>query len=206
MSFPHGFSKKKKTEFEKLFDDAVTPPVSFTYGQPLDWGQPELVRGPGTHVLACKRYPVRKLMAYDANGNLDRDSPHNLLPLKFVDSFVENQQLASCCRHPENMDVEAWYSSENWMKGLDKDGNPLPNGQGKVPDIYIFKCNEVHPDTVRQAKDEDGNLLYDDYGLPLMETIPNPRPNGERWHVRFMVGGSNPVTGEKDIRPFWDVR
>jgi len=166
--------------------------ISYTYGANLNWSEPELVRGPGTHVLACKQYPVRKLM--------------DLIPPKMIEALEQNQQIASCCRHPENMDVEAWYSSENWMRGLDKDGNPLPNGQGKVPDIYIFKCKEVHPDTIVQEKDEDGNLLWDDYGGPRMVTIPNPRPNKECWHVRFLVGGNNPITGEKDIRPFWDVR
>jgi hypothetical protein len=122
----------------------------------LEWKdpEPEIVEG---HTLACKRYPVRKLMAYDANGNLDEASPRNLLPLKYVQSLERNQKLATCCRHPENHEIEAWYSSE-------------ADRQKGVPDIYINHCT-----------------------------------CGRR-HVRFCVGGDNPVTGEKDFRPFWEVR
>lgn len=153
--------------------------VSYSYGNQLDWGKPELIRGEGKHILACKRYPLAKL--------------YGLIPPKMIEALEQNQQLALCCRHHDNMDVEAWYScEEEYKKG--------------VPDIYIFKCNEVHPDLVVQDKDENGNLLWDDDGEPQMVTIPNPRPNKECWHVRFMVGGNHPVTGEKDIRPFWEVR
>lgn len=98
------------------------------------------------HVPACPRYPVAKLI--------------NLIPPKFIEALEQNQQIMSCCRHPENHDIEAWYSNEEEAaKG--------------VPDIYIFKCTAVHPDSIR--------------------------PNGERWHQRFCVGGG-------DERPFWEVR
>jgi hypothetical protein len=103
---------------------------SYTYGNrlPKEWGLPERVRGPGSHVLACARYPVRRLMGYDAEGNLDPDSPNNHLPLRFVAALEQNQQIASCCRHPENHDIEAWYSSqEEEDKG--------------IPDIYILHCS-----------------------------------------------------------------
>lgn len=132
---------------------------SYTYGMIDKFLEfiPPLIRGPGTHTLACVRYPVRKLMAYDADGNLDRNSSRNLLPLKYVESLEQNQQLASCCRHPENHEIEAWYSNdEERAKG--------------VPDIYILHCS------------------------------------CGRQHRRFCVGKSNPQTGEKDFRPFWDIR
>lgn len=49
------------------------------------------------------------------------------LPLKYAESLEQNQQIASCCRHPENHEISAWYSSdEDKAKG--------------VPDIYIFHC------------------------------------------------------------------
>lgn len=99
--------------------------VSFSYG---NFSRPptfDFIEG--THILACKRHPVRKLMAYDANGNLARDSVRNLLPLKYVESLEQNQQLATCCRHPENHDIEARYSCvEEAIKG--------------IPDIYILHC------------------------------------------------------------------
>ena len=50
-----------------------------------------------------------------------------LLPAKYYQALEQNQLLASCCRHPENHDIEALYSSpEDAAKG--------------VPDIYIFHC------------------------------------------------------------------
>lgn len=63
--------------------------------------------------LACPRYPVAKLLDH--------------LPPKFIEALEQNQLIASCCRHPENHDIEAWYSSE-----ADRDRG--------VPDIYIMIC------------------------------------------------------------------
>jgi hypothetical protein len=99
---------------------------SYTYGF-KDWCEPEIVRGHGNHILAFPRVPVRSLMAYDADGNLDLHSPRNHLPLKYVEMLEQNQQLASCCRHPENHDIEAWYSSEG-------------DYRNRIPDIYILHC------------------------------------------------------------------
>ena len=49
------------------------------------------------------------------------------IPLRWAEALEQNQQIASCCRHPENHEIEAWYSSdEDKAKG--------------VPDIYIFFC------------------------------------------------------------------
>ena len=62
------------------------------------------------HVVACPRYPVAKL--------------GNLLPPKFLEALEQNQKIASCCRHPENHDVEALKSNEN----------------EPAPDIYKFHC------------------------------------------------------------------
>lgn len=62
------------------------------------------------HVLACKRYPVKKLF--------------NLIPTKYIEALEQNQKIASCCRHPENHDIEAFKS---------KPSEP-------APDIYIFHC------------------------------------------------------------------
>lgn len=65
---------------------------------------------PETIVPACPRYPVAKLGA--------------LLPVKFIEALEHNQQIASCCRHPENHDVEAFKSHPD----------------EKAPDIYVFHC------------------------------------------------------------------
>lgn len=63
--------------------------------------------------LACPPYPVAKL--------------GGIIPSKYIEALEQNQQIASCCRHPENHTVEAWYSSDE-----DRDRG--------VPDIYIFTC------------------------------------------------------------------
>ena len=65
---------------------------------------------PSTHTLACPRHPVAKLM--------------DLLPKKYIEALEQNQQIAHCCRHPENHDIEAFRSHPD----------------EKAPDIYIFHC------------------------------------------------------------------
>lgn len=85
------------------------------------------------HVLACNRVPVKTLVKFDEDGNfLD-----GLLPKKWIDLANQNQQRELCCRHPENHDIEAFYSNEEerWRgKNPDKD---IPN----PPDVYIFYCS-----------------------------------------------------------------
>ncbi len=74
------------------------------------------------HVEACKRIHTSKVW--------------KTLPLKFVEALEQNQQIASCCRHPENHDIEAFYSNEQ-ERWRDKDpAKDMPN----PPDIYIFHC------------------------------------------------------------------
>lgn len=63
--------------------------------------------------LACPPYPVAKL--------------GHLIPPKYVEALEQNQLISSCCRHPENHTIEAWFSSDE-----DRDRG--------VPDIYIFTC------------------------------------------------------------------
>lgn len=144
--------------------------LSFTYGI-KDWVEPpprRFVRGEGNHILACPRVPVRRLMDYDADGNLrgGDDNPKNILPVRFCEDLEHNQQILSCCRHPENMDVEAWYSSQ-------------VDYEKSIPDIFVMICTADHAP------------LWDDEKQEWYQ----PRPNGERWHRRFMVGGG--------VRPFW---
>ena len=65
---------------------------------------------PETITPACPRYPVAKL--------------GQLIPLKFIVALEQNQMISSCCRHPENHDVEAFKSKP----------------EEPAPDIYIFHC------------------------------------------------------------------
>jgi hypothetical protein len=66
-----------------------------------------------SHVQACPRYPAAKLFS--------------LLPIKYIEALEQNQKIASCCRHPENHEVEAFYSCE-------------AEREKGTPDIYIFHC------------------------------------------------------------------
>lgn len=65
------------------------------------------------HVLACERVRVE-------------DCPARL-PARFIEALEHNQKIASCCRHPENHEVEAWFSSEE-------------DARRGIPDIYKFHC------------------------------------------------------------------
>lgn len=61
-------------------------------------------------IPTCPRIKVAKL--------------RDLLPVKYLQALEHNQQIASCCRHPENHDIEAFKS---------KPDEP-------APDIYILHC------------------------------------------------------------------
>lgn len=47
-----------------------------------------------------------------------------LIPDRFREGLEQNQLLASCCRHPENHDIEAFRSKESEA----------------APDVYILYC------------------------------------------------------------------
>lgn len=66
---------------------------------------------PETITLACPRVKVA-------------DLPEGFLKQNHIDRLEQNQTIASCCRHPENHDVEAFKSHPD---------EPAPN-------IYIFHC------------------------------------------------------------------
>jgi len=66
---------------------------------------------PSTHVLACGRVKVADL--------------GNHLPVQYLEALEQNQQIASCCRHPENHEIEAFKS----------------HPEEESPDIYIFHCS-----------------------------------------------------------------
>lgn len=61
--------------------------------------------------LACPRRPVAKF-------------PKDFIPLKYIEALEQNQLIKSCCRHPENHDIEAFKSRP----------------EEEQPDIYIFHC------------------------------------------------------------------
>jgi hypothetical protein len=66
---------------------------------------------PETQVLACPRVKVA-------------DLPEGFLKQNHIEALEHNQMNRSCCRHPENHDVEALKSH--------------PDEQ--IPDVYLFHC------------------------------------------------------------------
>lgn len=66
---------------------------------------------PHTQVAACPRAKVA-------------DFPDGFLKKNHIEALEHNQKIGSCCRHPENHEVEALKSHPD----------------EKAPDIYIFHC------------------------------------------------------------------
>lgn len=66
---------------------------------------------PETQVPACPRVKVA-------------DLPEGFLKTRHIEHLEQNQTISSCCRHPENHEVEALKSH--------------PDEQ--APDIYVFHC------------------------------------------------------------------
>jgi hypothetical protein len=76
------------------------------------WGNvPKGAVLPATHVLACARVKVAEL-------------PKGHIPARYFEALEHNQQIASCCRHPEDHEIEAFKSHPDEV----------------APDIYVFHC------------------------------------------------------------------
>lgn len=67
---------------------------------------------PETQVQACPRVKVA-------------DLPEGFLKQSHIEHLERNQQIASCCRHPENHEIEALKS----------------HPEEPAPDIYVFNCS-----------------------------------------------------------------
>lgn len=88
---------------------------------------------PSTHELACKRVKVA-------------DLPEGHIPARYFEALEHNQQIRSCCRHPENHEIEAFKSHpEEW-----------------APDIYIFHCScgRKHRRFCVSETDEEGRPFW----------------------------------------------
>ena len=73
-----------------------------------------------SHVPACVRTKLTKC-------------PARIDPRFYEPNLEHNQQAKTCCRNMENMDIEAFYSTETerWR-----------GGREQPPDIYILHCND----------------------------------------------------------------
>lgn len=65
------------------------------------------------HVVACPRVKVKRCPAK--------------IPVHYTEALEHNQKIASCCRNPQEHEIEARFSDETQKR------------RG-VPDIYIFHC------------------------------------------------------------------
>jgi hypothetical protein len=91
---------------------------------------------PPTQVVACPRVKMA-------------DMPKGFIPAKYYENNLEhNQQVASCCRHPENHEIEARKSHPD----------------EETPDIYVFYCNGCKRKHVRWFVGET-----DDVARPIWE-------------------------------------
>jgi hypothetical protein len=60
--------------------------------------------------LVCPRVPVSRV--------------RSVLPARYLETLERNQKIATCCRHADDHDVEAWRSSPSEPS----------------PDVYVFIC------------------------------------------------------------------
>jgi hypothetical protein len=102
VTLPDG-SQRLKTQAE-LF--AGLGPFAERYGN-----LPKGTILPETQRAACPRVKVG-------------DLPDGFLKKNHIEALEHNQKIRSCCRHPENHEVEARKSHPD----------------EKVPDIYVFHC------------------------------------------------------------------
>lgn len=93
---------------------ANSPADSFAALGPIAKRHGRFAKGtvlPETHVNACPRVKVA-------------DFPVGFIPSRYFEALEHNQLIRSCCRHPENHEIEARKS----------------HPEEPAPDIYIFHC------------------------------------------------------------------
>jgi hypothetical protein len=104
---PHTLRSEQKVQPSKATRYAALGPIAARHGR-----YPKGAVLPETQVAACPRVKVS-------------DFPEGFIPPKYYESNLEqNQLLSSCCRHPEDHEIEARKSHPD----------------EEAPDIYIFHC------------------------------------------------------------------
>lgn len=100
-----------KTPAQKKAEAGWAGRHGYLPGQDLPWKKGDVL--PATQVAACPRVKVA-------------DLPEGFLKQSHIEKLEQNQLIASCCRHPENHEVEARKSHPD----------------EPAPDIYIFHCDK----------------------------------------------------------------
>jgi hypothetical protein len=106
---------------EVISTDGRTAIKAVTYIERYD---PPFYSEPDSHLIeAAPRVPLK-------------DCPARI-PAKFAEALEQNQQIASCCRHPEHHLIGAYYTSAEWRDS--------PESKG-APDVYILfcTCGRIH--------------------------------------------------------------
>ena len=104
---PHSLSSVKLGDFR-------TPTEKYEALGPFAKRHGKFPKGtvlPDTQISVCPRVKVA-------------DFPEGHLKQKHIDHLEQNQLIASCCRHPENHEVEAFKS----------------HPEEPAPDVYVFYC------------------------------------------------------------------
>lgn len=90
----------------------------------LEWPKPE----PDVFTRRFGRYAKGTVLPETQVPHSPRrrvaDFPEGFIPVKYFEALEHNQQIAHCCRHPENHDIEGRKSHPD----------------EPAPDIYIFHC------------------------------------------------------------------
>jgi hypothetical protein len=104
---PHSLQSVQRTPLSPSERFKANGPIAARHGR-----FPKGTVLPETQVIACPRVKVA-------------DLPEGFIPTKYYEQNLEqNQQIAHCCRHPENHEIEARKSHPD----------------EEAPDIYIFYC------------------------------------------------------------------
>lgn len=104
---PHSFESSQRTPQPPSSRFKALGPIAERHGK-----FPKGTVLPDTQVVVCPRVKIA-------------DLPEGFIPAKYYERNLEqNQQIASCCRHPENHEVEARKSHPS----------------EEAPDIYVFYC------------------------------------------------------------------
>jgi hypothetical protein len=114
------------------------------------------------HHVACRRAKLSKVPVK--------------VPGKWIAQLEQNQQIAHCCRNPEEYDheIEAFYSSD-----ADRDRG--------VPDVYVFHCSGCGRKHTRFCLGGTTGFKVDHLG-------------------EFVLGPDGKPLPHEEPRPFWEIR
>jgi hypothetical protein len=113
---PHSLAKPRVVSKESLLTPeerfAALGPHAKRFGRVKRDAEGNKLPFPETQVAACPRVKMK-------------DLPPGFIPERlFGKNLEQNQQIAGCCRHPENHEIEARKSHPD----------------EPAPDIYVFHC------------------------------------------------------------------